>query len=336
MSNNYGDIGSRIGAYAEKKMLEHAEPILVLNKLGDPHPMPKNTGEVIKFRAPVPLALATTPITEGVRPAATNFRYRDVEDTLKQYGAWMPLTDKVVDLHEDPVGANMSMMAGEQAAETIEVITFGKIIAGTNAIYANGAARAAVNTPLTIGKQRLATRFLMNQRGKRITSILSGSVNYGTQAIEAAYVAICHTDIVSSVRKMTGFIPVAKYGNRQPICAEEIGSVEDVRYIASPLFVSWPDVGGTPGSTAISTTGSKADVYPVLFMASKAYGVIALKGTKDAGGAIKPMVRQPGAPSFGDELGQNGSVAWKTWFTAKILNDAWITRVEVAAEADPS
>lgn len=335
MSSNYGDLTPRIGAYAEKKMLEHAEPILVLNKLGDLHPMPKNTGEVIKFRAPVPLALALTPLTEGVRPTATNFRYRDVEDTLKQYGAWMQLTDKVADLHEDPVGANMAMMAGEQAAETIEVVTYGKIIAGTNAIYANGAARVAVNTPLTLGKQRLATRFLMAQRAKRITSILSGSVNYASSPIEAAYVAICHTDIVSSVRKMADFVPVAKYGNRQPICAEEIGSVEDVRYIASPLFEPWKDAGGSPGTTVLSTSGSKADVYPVLVLGQKAYGVIALKGTKDAGGAIKPMVRQPGTPSQGDELGQLGSVAWKTWYTAKILNDAWICRIEVAAEVDP-
>ena len=67
MSNGYGDISSRIGAYAEKKMLEHAEPILVLNKLGDAKPMPRNTGENIKFRAPIPLPVATTPIVEGVR-----------------------------------------------------------------------------------------------------------------------------------------------------------------------------------------------------------------------------------------------------------------------------
>ena len=335
MSNGYGDISSRIGAYAEKKMLEHAEPILVLNKLGDAKPMPRNTGEIIKFRAPIPLPVATTPIVEGVSPASTNFRYRDVEDTLKQYGAWMDLTDKIADLHEDPVGANMAMMAGEQAAETIEVVTYGKIIAGTNAIYAFGNARNGVNTFLTIGKQRLATRFLMAQRAKRITSILSGSVNYATSPIEAAFVAVCHTDIVSSIRKMTGFVPIAKYGNRQPISAEEIGSVEDVRYIASPLFVPWEDAGGAGDGTQISAGGTKADVYPILYMGQNAYGVIALKGSKQAGGAIKPMVRQPGKPEFGDELGQHGSVAWKTWFTAKILNDAWITRVECAGETDP-
>ncbi|WP_351122566.1 N4-gp56 family major capsid protein [Shewanella sp. T24-MNA-CIBAN-0130] len=336
MSNGYGDITSRLGAHAETKMLEHAEPILVLNKLGDHKPMPKNKGETIKFRRPVPLAAALTPLTEGVRPAATNFRYVDVNATLQQHGAWMELTDKVADLHEDPVGSDMAMMAGEQAAETIELVTHGKLIAGTNVIYANGTARNQVNTPLNIRMQRLAVRSLMGQRAKRITSVLSGSTMVGTAPIEAAYVAVCHTDIVSSIRKMPDFVPVAKYGNRQPICAEEVGSVEDVRYIASPLFNSWVNAGGAHGGTAISTGGTSADIYPVLFLGAKAFGVIALKGSKDAGGAIKPMVRQPGSPSFGDELGQSGSVAWKTWYTAKILNDAWMVRGEVAASVDPT
>ncbi|MCG9964618.1 N4-gp56 family major capsid protein [Shewanella cutis] len=336
MANNYGDIGARVGVYAEKKMLEHAEPILVLNKLGDHKPMPKNTGEVIKFRRPIPLPAATTPIAEGVRPAATNFRYADVQATLQQYGSWMPITDKVVDLHEDPVGSDMAMMAGEQAAETVELITYGKLIAGTNVVYANGAARNAVNTPLSIKVQRLAVRTLMAQRAKRITSILAGSPNYATKPIEAAYVAVCHTDVVSSVRKMPGFTPVAEYGNRQPICAEEVGSVEDVRYIASPLFNPWVNAGGAHGSTAVTTGGTNADVYPVLFMGAKAFGCIPLKGSKEAGGAIKPMVRNPGSPSHGDEMGQNGSVAWKTWYTALILNDAWLVRGEVAASVDPT
>ena len=336
MSNGYGDIGSRVGVHAEVKMLEHAEPILVLNKLGDHKPMPKNKGEVIKFRRPVPLAPALTPLTEGVRPAATNFRYADVNATLQQHGAWMELTDKVADLHEDPVGSDMAMMAGEQAAETIELVTYGKLIAGTNVVYANGAARNAVNTPLSIKVQRLAVRALMGQRAKRITSILSGSTNYATKPIEAAFVAVCHTDVVSSVRKMPGFTPVAEYGSRQPICAEEVGSVEDVRYIASPLFNPWIDAGGAHGSTAVTTGGTSADIYPVLYMGAKAFGCIPLKGSKEAGGAIKPMVRNPGSPSFGDELGQSGSVAWKTWYTALILNDAWLVRGEVAASVDPT
>ena len=338
MSNNYGDLGVEAGVNAELKMLEHAEPILVLNKLGDHKPMPKNASKVQKFRRPVPLPLATTPLTEGVRPAGSNFRYERVQATLQQYGDWMELTDVVDDLHEDPVGSDMSMMAGEQAAETIETVCFGELIGGTNVIYANGTARNDVNATMSLSLVRKAVRTLMANKAKRITKVLSASTMIGTTPVEAGFVGVCHTDIVASLRSIKGFTPVAEYGSRKPICAEEVGSVEDVRFIASPLFNSWVDAGGAKGTgatEAVSTGGTSADVYPVLIMGQNAFGHIALKGNKDAGGAIKPMVRNPGKPEKGDELGQTGSVAWKTYYVATILNDLWMVRIECSALETP-
>jgi N4-gp56 family major capsid protein len=338
MSNNYGDIGTAAGVHAEMKMLEHAEPILVLNKMGDHKPMPKNASKVIKFRRPRTLPVATTPLTEGVRPAASDFRYDRITATLQQYGNWAPITDVVQDLHEDPVGSDMAMILGENAAETVEKVCFGEIIAGTNVIYANGSARNGVNTTINLGLVRKAVRVLHANRAKKITSVLSPSVMIGTSSVEAGYVAICHTDMIASIRAIPGFVPTADYGSRKVICNEEVGSVEDIRFVASPLFNPWADAGGAKGSgatEAVSTTGTSADVYPILVLGQHAFGHIALKGNKEAGGAIKPMVRNPGSPTHGDELGQNGSVAWKTYYTAKILNDLWMVRIEAAALANP-
>lgn len=339
MANAYGDLGVAAGVHAEIKMLEHAEPILVLNKLGDHKPMPKNASKVIKFRRPQVLPAATTPLTEGVRPSGIDFRYDRITATLQQYGSWMPITDVVADLHEDPVGSDMSRMSGEQAAETIEKVAYGELIGGSNVLYANGGARAAVNTTLSLSHVRQAVRVLLAARAKRITTILAGSTMIGTSPIEAAFVAVCHTDIIASVRAMPGFVPTAEYGSRKVICPEEVGSVEDVRFIASPLFNPWINAGGAKGTgatEAISTGGTNSDVYPVIFMGQNAFGHIALKGNKEAGGAIKPMVRNPGAPSHGDEMGQLGSVAWKTYYCCKILNDLWMLRYEVAALKTPA
>ncbi|NCP63152.1 MAG: N4-gp56 family major capsid protein [Paraglaciecola sp.] len=339
MSSDYGDLGVGAGVFAEKKALEYAEPIIVLNKLGDAKPMPKNASKVMRFRRPQVLAAATTALTEGTRPSSTNFRYDRFNATVQQYGAWMELTDVVKDLHEDPVGSDMLKIASQQAAETVEMVAYGKLIAGTNVLYANGADRDEVTSTITLSTVRKAVRVLLANRAKRITDVLSGSVNISTTPIEAAFVAVCHTDIIASVRAMPGFVPVAKYGNRKVICAEEVGSVEDVRFIASPLFNPWADAGGAKGTGAselISTTGTSADVYPILVMGMHAFGHIALKGSQEAGGAIKPMLRNPGTPTFGDELGQNGSVAWKTYYCCEILNDLWMVRIEAGALATPS
>ena len=60
--------------------------------------------------------------------------------------------------------------------------------------------------------------------------------------------------------------------------------------------------------------------------------IVPLQGSN----AITPIVLNPNNPSQSDPLGQRGSVAWKTYQTAAILNEAWFARVEVAATANPS
>ena len=110
----------------------------------------------------------------------------------------------------------------------------------------------------------------------------------------------------------------------------EIGTVENVRYVTSTVFESWADGGGTKagsGTTMISTSGTAADVYPVIYLCPDAFGIVPLKGKN----AIAPIVMNPNTPRGGDPLGQRGSVGWKTYFTAVILNQAWCARCEVAA-----
>jgi N4-gp56 family major capsid protein len=77
-----------------------------------------------------------------------------------------------------------------------------------------------------------------------------------------------------------------------------------------------------------STSGTNADVYPILFIARDAFGIVPLKG-KDS---LTPMVVNP-KPSAGDPLGQRGTVGWKAWQAAVILQDAYLVRAEVAATA---
>jgi N4-gp56 family major capsid protein len=325
-ATTYGDINQRTAAYAAVEMLSHAEPVIILAKLGLTKPMPKNKAETVKFRRPVPFAPATTPVTEGVTPTAQKMSYVDVPATLKQYGRPIEITDKVADLSEDPVLMHASMLAGEQAGATIEAVIWGVIRAGTNVIYANGSSRTAVNTPITLNKQRQATRVLRAQKAKMITRIVSGSTSLGTKPVEAGYVAVAHTDVESDIRNMAGFLPVANYGSRQTISDWEIGSIESVRYVLSPDLTPFADAGGAPGSTVLSTSGSQADVYPIIILGQEAFGCVPIKG----GDAITPMVLNPGTPSKSDPMGQRGYVSWKTWFTAVVLNDLWMVRLEVA------
>tara|TARA_B100000085_G_scaffold216694_1_gene201123 strand:+ start:1080 stop:2069 length:990 start_codon:yes stop_codon:yes gene_type:complete len=326
-STTYSNLSQRTNAYAAKEMLAHAEPIACLSKFGMIKPMPKNKANTIKFRRPVPLAVATTPLTEGTPPTSQALSYEDVTVALSQYGNVVEITDVVHDLAEDPVLKDASMMCGEQAMETIETLMWGVIRGGTNVVYANGSARSAVNTVLTLNKQRAITRTLKNNRGKKVTNMLSSSVKFNTEAVAAAYIAFAHTDLEADIRGLAGFTPTEKYGSMQAI-PYEIGKVEDVRYVLTPVLDSFADAGGTAGSM-VSTSGSAADVYPIVYVAKDAYGHVALKGAD----AITPTIINPGQLDKSDPLGQKGMVGWKYYHKSFIANQAWMVRAEVAATA---
>ena len=330
-TTRYGDINQRTAAWAATEMLAHAEPALVLSKMGQTKPMPKNKAETVKFRRPIPFAPATEPVVEGVTPSPQKVKYEDVTVTLRQYGRPIEITDKVVDMSEDPVLQTASMLAGEQAAQTIEAVLYGVLRAGTNVFYANGAARNAVNTPVTLAKQRAVTRALAAQKAKRITRILSASPSYGTSAIEAGWIAVAHTDLEHDIRNLAAFVSTAKYGSRQTISEYEIGAVDSVRYVLSPDLGSFPDAGGAKagsGTTMVSTGGVNADVYPILYFGQAAFASVPLKGSE----AITPMVVNA-KPTDSDPMAQRNYVSWKTYFAAAILNEMWMARLEVAATA---
>lgn len=345
---NYGNISQRTAAYAAKQMLQHAEPILVLSKFGQSKPMPKNSSDTIVFRRPIPFLVqkesdgTITKLIEGVKPAEQQMQYEDVWVKLNQYGGLVKITDVVQDLSEDPVLSDAAMLLGEQAAETVEMLTWGKIAGGSvrnivgagNAIVdPNTAARTDVSGVINLAHIRSVTRTLKRNRAKPITSMMGSSVSFGTEAVEGGYIAFCHTDCEHDIRELTGFIHLADYGSRKPLCPEEIGSCENVRFIMSPLLNSFPGEGATITDASLVTTTVGAaevvDVYPIVIIAKHAYGLVPLKGAK----AITPTVLNPGTPSKSDPLGQIGYVGWKSYFAATILNESWMTRIEVGVTA---
>jgi N4-gp56 family major capsid protein len=326
----YGDggISPRTNVYAEREMLRWAKPIMVLEKLGLAKQMPKQKTDTIKFRRPRVFTAATTPLVEGVTPASTQFAYDDVSVSMKQYGMVIEVTDKIEDLHEDPVLNDAATQAGENIGRTIEALNYSVVRAGTSVFYANGTSRTAVNTPITLNKLRAAVRYLMAQKAMKITKILSGSSKFATVPVEAAYVAVCHTDCVADIRNLAGFTPVANYGSMEPISEYEVGVVEDVRIIASADLTAIADAGGAKlgaSGTMISTSGTSADIYPIIIFGQDAWGHVALRGQ----GAVAPSIIPVQTKTKDDPLGQRGYVGWKTWWAGLILNQTWMTRIEV-------
>jgi N4-gp56 family major capsid protein len=140
-----------------------------------------------------------------------------------------------------------------------------------------------------------------------------------------------HTDLEADVRNLTGFTPVVEYGSQKPVHEREIGAVEQFRFITSPYFRPFLSAGGTVVAGAFlsngGTTGTTADVYPIMVVGQEAWGQIALKGM----GAITPIYLPAKTITHANPMGQFGYVGANFYKNAVRLNENWMVRVEAAA-----
>ena len=348
---SYGDISPAVAAYSVVRMLKRAMPYLHLEKFGQVYPLPTNSTLTAKFRryfltgatgAAGPdgggtngagtayfVPVATTPLVEGVTPSGSLLSNQDYTVTLAQYGDYVTITDVIEDTHTDPVLQQTTDILGEQAAITVETLRFNVLKAGTNVWYANlVAARANVTTVIALADQRRVTTGLNRQNAKKITQVVASNPDFNTKSVEAAYMAVCHPDLETDIRNMTGFVPVASYGPHTSPFEGEIGSVEQVRYLTSTVMAPFADSGAAIVGNQRSTSGTNVDVYPILIFGRDAYGIVPLKGKS----SMTPMVVNP-KPAAGDPLGQRGTVGWKLWTSTVILQDAFMARLEVACSS---
>lgn len=342
---SYGDITPAVAAWATVRLLKRAMPLLVFEKFGQVYPLPTNSTQVAKFRryflsgatgaagsgaGDFYTPLATTPLVEGVTPEGRTLANQDYTVQLAQYGDYVTITDVVNDTHPDNVLAEATDLLGENAAETVETLRYNVLKAGTNVAYANQVAnRAAVANKITLADQRRVTTALNRQNAKKITSVVASKPDFNTKSVEAAYVAVVHPDLETDIRDMVGFKPVADYGPHTSPWEGEIGSVEQVRYIATTVAKPFAGAGvATASAPTMRATGGNVDVYPILYFARDAFGIVPLKGKS----SITPMVVNP-KPAPGDPLGQRGTVGWKLWTATVILQEAFLLRLEVAATA---
>ena len=322
----YGDISPRTAAFVVVELLKRAMPYLCLEKFGQAKSLPGNKTQSMKFRRYNALATTGTRLTEGVTPAGKKLTSTDVTCTLYQDGDFVEITDIIADTHEDAVQHEAIAIVSEQAAKVVEKNRYDVLKACANVFYANSVAgRTSVVAVASRADQRKIVRALERQEAQHITNIVKSTPSFNTESILPAFVAVTHTDLTTDIRQLTGFTSVADYGQVSK-WENEIGACEDVRYVKSTIFSPYADGGSATTTGKLTTAGDGCDVYPVMYFGKDAYGIVALKGKY----AITPMVLNPGIPRGGDQLGQRGSIGWKTMQGTVILNDAWMAVYECA------
>lgn len=333
------------------EILAHVMPVEVFGKFGVKKPMPKNSSETVIFRRWLPKgATSSTPntwlvtpsahtLSEGETPIGESISAQDITATLVEYGFVYKWTNRVEDLYEDDVPAEIKRLTGERMGLLLEMIRWGQLKACTNVFYPGGVTtRATVISILTTGVLRLVSRSLQANQSMKITGILDASPKIGTQPIEGAFIVICHSDMEKDIRaNLSGFVHVSEYGSRQMIHENELGSWENFRFVTSPHLAPTLAVGGTTATAntvltngIANTAGTEAaDIYSLIVLSQDCFGDVALRGKS----AMNISAFSASTKTKDDPLGQRGLIGAQTYFTCVRLNDLQMAVVECACSS---
>jgi len=332
----YGTTAGRNLVYAATEMLEHVHTVSVLGQFGLQKAQPGNRTDTIVWRRLNTFNMKAngTPsidpggfrLQEGVNPPTYGHTYTDVSSTLKQYGYVEKFSDKAAQLYEDDIPGDARTMTADVLAEIREMVIYGQLKAGTQVEYSNGTTRAGINTSLSLNSVRRAVRSLQAARANMITSKLSPGLAFASTPVKPSFLGFVHTDMIPNVRDLPHFKSVEEYASGRAVHESEIGNVENVRFLASPLFEPYLAAGAAVGTTGMkSENATNIDVYPVIITAANAWGQVALKGMSSMTPVLIPAV-----PSAATPLGMFGFVGAKMWMDAVRLNENFMVRIETA------
>ena len=126
--------------YYDRQLLESAKTRFVHAEFGQKRPIPRNSGKYVNFRRwnLFDPETAISGLVEGETPTGQTLSQTDVEAEVKQYGAYVEVSD-LLDLKAyDEVINDSAELLGEQLGTVVEWITRDAMCAGSNVQYAGG------------------------------------------------------------------------------------------------------------------------------------------------------------------------------------------------------
>ena len=216
--------------FYDRKLLDTAKTRLVHANFGQKRSIPRNNGKRVEFRKYNLFTPDTDALTlvEGVTPTGQNLSQSKVEVEVKQYGAYVEMSDLLEMTAYDPVIADSAELLGEQLGTVIEWVTRDAMNETTNVQYAGGAASRVALTAsnkLTVAEVRKAVRTLKKNKARPFVSALDGSGR------KPHFICICSPDATYDLQSDALWQDVSKYSNAEQIYSGEIGRLFGVVFV---------------------------------------------------------------------------------------------------------
>lgn len=300
--------------YYDKKLLEYAKTKFVHAKFGQKRPIPRHGGKQVEFRRweLFDPTLAANGLTEGVTPEAQDIRQTHVEATVKQYGAFVEVSDLADMTQIDNIKEDSVELLGEQMGTVLDWVVRDAMAATATVQYAGGKmSRSEIGTAdkLSIAEIRKALVTLKRNKPRHFNGSEGGSA-----AGKPHFICIISPEAAYDLQADEEWVKVSQYQDKERIYSGEIGRMFGVVFVESTEAKVFEDAGA-----------SGVDVHAALLFGKDAYGLIDIEGS----GAIRSIQKGFGSSGTEDPLDQRATVGAKIpAFTAKVLNDNWIIRIE--------
>jgi N4-gp56 family major capsid protein len=218
--------------FYDRALLEIAKTRLVHASYGQKRSIPRNAGKRVEFRryelfSPDANALV---LEEGVTPAGQSLAQSKIEAEVKQYGAYVEVSDLLDLTSYDPVLGESTELLGEQLGTVVEWVTRDAMCAGTNVQYANGKTNRLVleaADKLTVTEIRKAVRSLKKAKARMFNSTGEGKTR------KPHFVCICSPDATFDLQSDSLWQDVSKYADVEQIYSGEIGRLFGVVFVES-------------------------------------------------------------------------------------------------------
>ena len=301
-------ISPSMQSYYDRKMLEHAKTQFVFANYAQKRSIPKNNGKTVQFRRWTLFTAdpATQALTEGTTPTAQNLSMSAITATVKQYGAYVEVSDLLDLTAVDNIIHDSSELLGEQLGNVLDMIVRDAMSATTNIQYADGKTSdndITAAQKLTVGEIRKAVRTLKKAKARKFTR----------KGGKPHYICIVDPDAVYDLQSDSLWQDVSKYSNAEQIYDGELGKMFGVVFIET-----------TNAKIVENTASPKYGVHQTFVFGADSYGVVDVTGQ----GAIKAIIKPHGSSGTADPLDQRATVGAKvTAFTACVLNADWLVSI---------
>ncbi len=291
-------LSPELKSFYDTELLENARVESFYAQFAKRQPLPKNHKGSVEWRKWNTFRAAPE-LAEGMIPTGQKFGMSSVTGTIRQYGAYTAITDKLELRAYDDVILGATEEMGASAAETQEALIRDALYTNTNVLFCDKIKRAdgSINaTPSAQSGLVEDATYHCHLTPEMVNKAVTVMKKNRVPRIGGKYYAVIHPSVAHDLRADESWIEAHKYASPEEIFNGEIGELHGVRFIEN-VFAP------VLKSSSIKNAQNGA-VYATYFFGKDSFGII-----DPEGGALEMIIHDKG--EIGGPLNQFSTIGYK-------------------------